>query len=190
MWLPRNNRSRARATFEVNLYLVPQRPEEVSARVADELVRHLERREIVGPFYDLALGWLAPGRRSGGAFPQALPDRPAFEYAFAYEGVPELVPNAHTGSFGAVCACGADLDEKVHAFLEAQAAGAPARDARIRCACGRATPLDEVSSEVPLAVTGLYVNFCHVDSTEVDPGLLAELGAIVGSPLRVLRERL
>lgn len=185
-----HHRCRTKSTFELNLYLVPERPDTVPVGVGVRWQRHLERRGIVGPYFDLGLGWLGPGPCARAAFPQASAARAPFDCVIVWDGAPELVPNAHTGRFGALCACGAELDDELHAMLAAQGAGAAPVVTGLTCACGRTTPWSELVTELPLVLTGAYLNFCHVDCVELAPELVADLAALAGSPLRVLHERL
>jgi hypothetical protein len=182
---------------EWNLFLVPEDEPRPSQRgVGDQVLRYLEDSGIVEGFYDEDLGWHAAGPNCARLFTNPDADGPAFEYAVIYDRpAAHFVPDSHTAGFGARCgSCGADLDEALYRFLEKQGEGADAQDVAdlaIACSsCGRATPVSSVKAEIDTAVTRFYLNVCVVDSFELSPTVMRDLERIVGSPLRVIRERL
>ena len=190
VWPDLKNRARPKATFELNIYLVPTRPERVSRSDGVKLVEWLTARGIVGAPFDRGLGWLAPGPFSHLLFSPSAGERPAFEYLIVHNGEEQFVPNAHTGRFGARCShCGDWLDDELHAFLRNP--GEVGVDGEgLVCSCGMSTPIRTLGCEIDTAVTPFFVNLCHVDSAQLCPETQLAIEAVLGSPVRVLRERL
>jgi hypothetical protein len=181
---------------ELNVFLAAAIP---PLRSPDDIRRDavalLERRGIIDGFYDEELGWYAAGPRSGEVF-SAKSENPAFEYAIVYSRrEAHFVPDSHTGGFGAMCTqCLSDLDEEVYALLNEQGEGDDAVDvsgAAFTCpTCRLAIPLTALHAEIATAVTRFFVNFCVVDTFEISPDLIQALEALVGTPIRVIPERL
>ena len=189
-WPERRNRERPRATYELNVYLVPERPTAIDARDWRDVLSWLERERIVGCYFDEGLGWLAPGERSAHLFADARPGELGFEYLIPYWGATsQFVPNAHTGRFGATCAsCGGDIDEALHEFIQ-RGAGDASTDT-LMCRCGERTRVAQLDCAIDTVVTPAYLNFCHVNSGELRSDAQRAIESHLGGPIRVVRERL
>ena len=190
VWPERRNRERPRATYELNVYLVPEHPAAIDAGNWGEVLSWLQRERIVGCYFDEGLGWLAPGERSSHLFVDARPGELGFEYLIPYWGsASQFVPNAHTGRFGAKCAgCGGDLDEALHEFIQ-RGTGDAAVDALV-CGCGKRTRVAQLHCGIDTVVTPAYLNFCHVNSGELQADARRALESQLGGSVRVVRERL
>ena len=190
VWPDRKNRERPKATYEINVYVVPEDPDQLDPGALRRAVEWLASARIVGRVYDVGLGWLAPGEHSDRLFADVRAGHDAFEYLIPYAGPGfQFVPNAHTGSFGATCpACGGDLDEALHAFVQEGTDDASTH--ALRCSCGERTSVGRVSCAIETAVTPVYLNFCHVNSGELRDEARSALEAAMGRPIRVVRERL
>lgn len=181
---------------EWSLYLVPAVEPSSGQGVGEKVLRHLEDSGIVEGFYDEALGWHAPGPNSARLFADPQTDGPAFQYLVIYDrAAARFVPDSHMGGFGAICGtCDADLDGALYELLEQHGQGADAPDAAesaLVCpSCGRATPLAALRTRVDTTVTRFYLNVCAVERFDLSPSALRALEGLVGSPLRVIRERL
>ena len=190
IWPDLKNRARPKATFELNIYLVPAQPERLGRSSGCQLVEWLREEGVVGDAFDRGLGWLVPGPASHLLFSLDAGERPAFEYLIVHDGEPQFVPNAHTGRFGARCShCGDWLDDELHAFLREQGEAGVQGEALV-CPCGASTPVRDLQCEIETAVTPFFLNLCHVDSAQLRSEMLRAMEAVLGSPLRVLRERL
>lgn len=199
VWPAHRNRARSKSTFELNLYLLP-----AEERLGREFVRRalhwLRQMDIVDGYYDVGLGWHAPGLGSWGLIGSEPPEHHAehasraFEYLIVHEGPrAEFVPNAHTGPFGARCGCGSSLDEAVYEYLARQSAGrvSDALQDILTCQrCGKVVPLAALPCEIETAVTSAYLNFCHLDSDSIAPEVLTRMEELAGGPLKQVRERL
>jgi hypothetical protein len=190
VWPDRKNRQRPKATYELNVYVVPVDPRGLDPDAVPNVMRWLKDEGIVGQVYDEGLGWFAPGARSDLLFTDVRPGEYAFEYVIPYVGPAfQFVPNAHTGRFGATCpVCRGDLDELLHAFVR-QSTGDASTHA-LQCACGELTPVDRLGCAIETAVTPAYLNFCHVNSGELRDDVRAAIEGMLGQPTRILRERL
>ncbi len=190
VWSELNNRQRPKATYELNVYLVPEDPRAADPGALSRVVRWFEQERIVGSFYDVGLGWLAPGERSELLFADVRPGELGFEYLIPYVGTAsQFVPNAHTGRFGARCsACGGTLDDSLHDYI--QRGDEDASTAALLCACGRRTPLERVVCDIETAVTPAYLNFCHVNSGELRAESRSAIEDVLGCGVRLVRERL
>ncbi len=190
VWPDRKNRSRPKATYELNVYVVPEDPRGLGPHALQRVVDWLIAEGIVGCVYDQGLGWFAPGERSDLLFADVRAGDQAFEYVILYAGSSyQFVPNAHTGRFGATCpVCRGDLDEVLHAFVQ-QGTGDASSHA-LRCSCGVQTPVARLDCAIETAVTPAYLNFCHVNSGELRDGARAAIEAAMGRPIRIVRERL
>ncbi|MCC6738879.1 MAG: hypothetical protein IT452_07515 [Planctomycetia bacterium] len=182
---------------ELNVFLVPtDKPLSGRRGIKDRILDYLEGRGIVAGFYDEKLEWYAAGPRSFELFRGSAAGGPAFEYAIIYDrNEAHFVPDAHTAGFGARCvSCQADLDEPVYQVLEEQGECSEVKDVAavsIRCpSCRHPNPLVTLQAEVETAVTRFYINFCAVESLDVNPAILAELREIVGAELALVVERL
>ncbi|MBN1605516.1 MAG: hypothetical protein JW940_02730 [Polyangiaceae bacterium] len=178
---------------ETNLYLVPASDAEAlqPRLVGQQVIAHLRRLGIVAGMYDSRLGWLAAGQRAAELFRDK--NAAGFECLIVYDGPSaEFVPNAHTGTFGAVCKrCGCCLDEALRALLRDEQQRGDARERRVSCeACGTSHRLGELRCRHDCALTCFYLNFCNVGSVELAPKVMSELDALVGAELRVVIEHL
>jgi hypothetical protein len=182
---------------ETNFYLVPIGDESARTRGKKHIiVEALSRRGILDGYYDEELGWFAAGPRSVELFAAATIEHPAFEYAIVYdEADSHFVPDSHTGGFGSKCqACGAELDEQLNELLDEQGSSDEPVDVagwRILCpSCEVSNALEQLSAEIPTAVTRFFINFCVVDSVDVNPDVMRELEELLACRLYIVPERL
>lgn len=182
---------------EYNFYLVPvDEPSAGRRGIGDRILNYLEQQGVLEGFYDEELGWYAAGPKSADLFTDVSAKGPAFEYAILYDRQEaHFVPDSQTAGFGARCSgCQADLDEEVYELLEEQGEGEEVIDVagrKLNCPkCRLPNPLVTLKAEIDTAVTRFYVNFCAVDSFNLNPEILDELQKIVGTKFRLVGERL
>ena len=182
---------------ERSVYLVPvDEPSPRMRDVRDRVVAFLKRRGVIDEFYDKSLGWYAAGSRSADLVCNIAGDDPAFEYAIVYDRKEaHFVPDSHSGDFGANCLhCQADLDPTLYDMLEEQGDLDDAQDMAdysVTCpSCNRPNSLRILNSEIDTALTRFFINFCCVDTFDLNAEIISELERIVDAKLRIIPERL
>jgi hypothetical protein len=184
---------------EINIFIVPtEEPLKFRKGLGKTINEYLENKGITEGLYDQDLGWLAAGNNSGVIFPNIniSQDDAAFEYAIIYNrDAAHFVPDAHSGGFGAKCtACNTELDDILYEFLDEQGEGDNAIDVSSKSLlcpeCNLPNPLVSLDTAIETCVSKFYLCFCVVDEIKVNPKIIKELEALVGSKLKIIPERL
>ena len=181
---------------ETNVYIVPGDSLRDRQGLRTEVVAFLENTGIVAGFYDADLGWYAAGKKSHDLFAIPVRPGPAFEYLIVYDGVAaRFVPDSCSAGYGATClACGASIEDELYELLDEQGDDDDPVDVTgraLRCLeCHALNELGSLSCEIETALTRFYLTFCHVDTLVLSPSVLQGLQRLLGSPLRILSERL